>query len=98
VLAGAFVSTGAGLGAHVHVNYNATIGHDAVLRDLVTILPGANVAGAVTLGRCVTIGSNACVLQGLQIGASATVGAGAVVTHDQPADVVVVGIPARPLR
>ena len=34
----------------MHVNYNATVGHDAALGDFVTVLPGANVAGHVTLG------------------------------------------------
>jgi sugar O-acyltransferase (sialic acid O-acetyltransferase NeuD family) len=98
VLAGAFVSTGAVLANHVHVNYNATIGHDATLGDLVTVLPGANVAGAVDLDRGVTVGSNACVLQGLKVGRGAMVGAGAVVTRNQPAGAVVAGVPARPLR
>jgi sugar O-acyltransferase (sialic acid O-acetyltransferase NeuD family) len=97
VLANCFVSAGAALGAHVHVNYNATIGHDAVLGDFVTILPGANVAGAVTLEAGVTVGSNACVLQRLTIGAATTVGAGAVVTRHQPSGTVIAGIPARPL-
>ena len=98
ILANAFVSTGVVLGAHVHVNYNSTVGHDTVLGDFVTVMPGANVAGTVTLGAGVIVGSNACVLQGLRIGLGVTVGAGAVVTRDQPDCVVVVGVPAHPLR
>jgi sugar O-acyltransferase (sialic acid O-acetyltransferase NeuD family) len=98
VLAGAFVSTGTVLRAHVQVNYNATIGHDTVLGDFVTVLPGANVAGAVRVGTAGTIGSNACVLQGLRIGPGATVGAGAVVTRGVPGGAIVAGVPARPLQ
>lgn len=45
-----------------------------------------------------SIGSNATILCGIRIGKGALVGAGAVVTHDVPADTTVVGNPARPLR
>jgi UDP-3-O-[3-hydroxymyristoyl] glucosamine N-acyltransferase len=44
------------------------------------------------------IGANATFLPGVRVGRSAIVGAGSVVTRDVPADVTVVGVPARPLR
>ena len=44
-----------------------------------------------------TVGSNACILQGLRLGPGSVVGAGAVVTRDQPDGAVVIGVPARPL-
>ena len=48
--------------------------------------------------RGATIGANATILPGLLIGAGAMVGAGAVVTHDVPANAVVVGAPAKIIR
>lgn len=44
------------------------------------------------------IGANAVVLQGVTIGDNSVVGAGSVVTKDVPANVVVVGSPAKILR
>ena len=96
VLGQAFVSTGTVLGAHVQINYHASIGHDTVLEDFVTILPGANIAGSVTIGAASTVGSNAAVLQGRRIGPCVTVGAAALVTRDVTAGQLVIGLPARP--
>lgn len=48
--------------------------------------------------RGASIGSNATILCGVTIGENAIVGAGSVVTHDVPANAVVVGVPACVIR
>ena len=95
ILANAFVSTGVRLAAYAQVLYNATVGHDSLVDEFVTLLPGATVSGNVMLHADVTIGCNASVLQALTIGPRTVVSAGAVVTRNQSADRVVVGVPAR---
>jgi sugar O-acyltransferase (sialic acid O-acetyltransferase NeuD family) len=96
VTAGVRLTTNIRLGRHVHVNINATVGHDCRLGDYVTINPGVNVSGTVSIGECAMLGTGSCVNQGLSIGAETIVGAGAAVVQDLPPGVVAVGIPARP--
>ena len=95
VCGGVQVSTNVELGRHVHLNPNATVGHDAVLADFVSVNPGAIVSGEVRIGVRTLIGAGAVVLQGLAIGADATVGASACVTRDVADGLVVMGVPAR---
>ena len=93
VCGGPQVSTNVRLGRHVHVNPNATIGHDSILESFVSINPAATISGDVHVRSRTLIGAGAIVLQGLSIGADTTVGAGAVVTRNVPDGVVVKGVP-----
>jgi sugar O-acyltransferase (sialic acid O-acetyltransferase NeuD family) len=95
VCAGAQVSTNVQLGAHVHLNPNATVGHDSVLEDFVSVNPAAVVSGECHIGSGALLGAGSVVLQGLEVGTAATVGASACVTRNVKPGSVVVGVPAR---
>ena len=95
VCGGVQISTNVTLGRHVHINPNATIGHDAVLQDFVSVNPAATVSGEVVVSRCALIGAAAVILQGLRVGSAALVGASACVTSDVQDGLTVKGVPAR---
>ena len=86
------------IGSHVLLNLNVTIGHDVVIEDYCSIMPGANISGNVTIGEATLIGSGAVILQGLTIGSNVRVGAGAVVTKNVPDNTTVVGVPAKQIN
>ena len=95
VCGGVQVSTGVTLGKHVHLNPNATVGHDARLDDFVSVNPSATISGSVRVGRRTLVGAGAVVLQGLTLGTDVTVGASACVVKDVLDATVVKGVPAR---
>ena len=103
IAAGVRMTNGTTCGDFVHANLNATISHDTVLEEHVTLAPGATIAGNVHVERLCWIGANATVLQGSnlerrRIGRGTIVGAGAVVTQDCDPNAVYVGVPARRIR
>jgi maltose O-acetyltransferase len=52
----------------------------------------------ITVGRGAWVGTRVVILAGVTIGSRAVVASGAVVTRDVPADTMVAGVPARPVR
>lgn len=98
VASGVIATVDVEIGAFCLVNFGVTLGHDAVLGDFSVLNPQVAISGGVCIGSACLIGAGATVLEGVSVGDGATVGAGAVVTRDVPADVTVVGVPARPTR
>lgn len=81
------------------IHGGTVMGDDCIIRQGVTI--GNRYMDkpfdAPRLGNRVNIGAGAKILGGISIGDDAMIGANAVVLHDVPAGVTVVGIPAKPI-
>jgi UDP-2-acetamido-3-amino-2,3-dideoxy-glucuronate N-acetyltransferase len=105
-----FVAGGAVVGDRCRIQNNVSIYDGVQLGDEVFVGPSAVFTNVRTpraavsrkhafeptvVGRGATIGANATIVCGTTIGAHAFVAAGAVVTRDVPANVVVAGVPAR---
>ncbi len=98
ICAGDRLATELSVGDHVQLNLDCTVSHDSFLRDFVTVAPGVNISGAVTVGEGCDLGTGAAIIQGVSIGHWSVVGAGAVVVRDLPANVTAVGAPAKPIK
>lgn len=98
IMAGAIVQAAAVIGANVLLNTGAIVDHDCNIGPHCHIATGARLSGAVELGTGVHVGTGAAIIQGVKIRDRVLIGAGAVVLHDMPADVTVVGNPARILE
>ena len=82
------------LGAHIHLNVTATIGHDAQIGDFCTLSSHVDICGSATLGEGVFLGSHASVMPKAKVGEWARVGAGSVVLRTVRAKTTVFGVPA----
>lgn len=94
ILSGVRISPMAVIGNHVYLSHGCLIGHDCLISDFATVLPGAAISGNTTLDESSLVGSNAVVAQNINIGTRAIVGAGAVVLKDVLKDSTVVGNPS----
>lgn len=94
ICAGNIITVDIQIGRHNIVNLSCTVGHDAVLEDFVTLYPGVNISGNVSVGESTEIGTGTKVIQGKKICKDTVIGAGAVVVKDIKEAGTYVGVPA----
>lgn len=86
----------------IYIGDHTMIGHNVVLatinHDLNPANRGTNLPAPINIGNNVWIGANATVLPGVTICDNAVIAAGAVVTKDVAANIVVGGVPAKVIR
>ena len=103
ILGGCIIGRGASFGRRfvlihsngVVINANVRGGDDIFLEHQVTI--GAEKGDSPVLGNRVFVGAGAKIIGPVTLGDDVKVGANAVVVHDVPAGLTVVGIPAKPI-
>lgn len=98
ICAGSVLTSNIKLGLSCIVNLGTLIGHDTILDNFVSLMPGVNLAGEVTIGEGVYMGLNACVINRTSVGEWSIIGAGATVVSDIPPKSLAVGVPARVLK
>ncbi len=98
ICAHTILTTNIQIGNHVIMNLDCTVGHDAILKDFVTLYPSVNVSGMTHIGYGSELGTGMQIIQGKTVGDYSIIGAGAVVVKDIPAKCTAVGSPAKPIK
>lgn len=87
--------------SQIEIGSDCAIGCDVIIRDYDfhrLDVESYEVSKPIHIGNHVWIGQRAMILKGVTIGDGAVVAAGAVVTHNVPANCIVAGVPARIIR
>lgn len=95
ILAGAVVNPFSKIDIGCIINTSATVDHDCHLHAFSHISPGANLAGAVTIGKKTWVGIGAAIRQQIVITDEVIIGAGAVVVSNILQSGTAVGVPAK---
>lgn len=85
------------IGPNVWLMKSVHVGHDSIIGAGTEIAPMTSIGGWVEIGEKVSIGQGVTIRPRRKIGDGAVLGMGAVVIHDVPAGVTVVGNPAMQL-
>jgi sugar O-acyltransferase (sialic acid O-acetyltransferase NeuD family) len=92
------LTTNIKIGKHAILNRANHIGHDCVIGDYFSAMPGSIVSGNVTLGNNVYLGTNSSIREKINICDDVTIGLSSGVTKNITESGVYVGTPSRKIR
>lgn len=92
------LTTNIKIGKHALLNRSNQIGHDTVIGDYFSAMPGAIVSGNVRIYDCVYMGSNSTIKEKISVHSLSTLGINAAVVKHIEASGTYVGVPAKLLK
>lgn len=95
---GTIITINVEIGNFVTLNLNSTVGHDTVLKNFITVSPGVNISGNVSVGNQCYLGTNSCILEKLSLIDNSIIGAGCVVNKTILEKGTYVGVPAKKIK
>ncbi len=89
------ITTNVKLGNHALLNRGNHIGHDCIVGDYFSMMPGAIVSGNVTIGNNVYMGTNSTIREKITIGDNVTIGLNTGVVKTIKNSGTYIGTPAK---
>lgn len=92
------LTTNIKLGKHTLLNRGNHIGHDCIIGDYFSAMPGAIVSGNVTMGDCVYTGTNSSIKEKMIVCSGVIIGSNAAVVKHITKSGTYVGVPAKKIK
>lgn len=98
ICAGNIISVNLKIGRYVIINFDCTLGHDAIIGDFCSFMPSVNISGETEIGECTYFGTGALIINQRKVGKNVIIGAGSAVFKDIPDNCTALGNPALPIK
>jgi sugar O-acyltransferase (sialic acid O-acetyltransferase NeuD family) len=92
------LTTNIKVGKHSILNRGNQIGHDSIIGDYFSAMPGAIVSGNVILGESVYMGTNSSIKEKIQVCSNVTIGSNATVIKNIIIGGTYVGVPVKKIK
>lgn len=92
------LTTNIKLGNHSILNRSCQIGHDTIIGDFLSMMPGSIISGNVTVGNKLYMGTNSSIKEKIHICSDVTVGMNSAVVKDISEKGIYVGLPSKKIK